>query len=391
MRVSLLLIPIALCAQPDPQELLRQSAAAIKQYKSYEIKSTISVQMRGGTVQSNLEMPSTVSVRRPDRMRVDSKSQAGSVTIVSDDEHTWILLTPLNQFIKRDAAAMPEEAVGKNGVLPGNLPDVSRFVRSTRLHGEEILKVGADRIPCWVIETLYDLIDLPDRGLKVRDAVQLTWISKAHHLNLQSTFHAQLRLSNVEEPIELTQSTRTTSLRFKVDFPDSLFTFTPPEGAKETADWTLPGIDKPDVIGKPAPDLKAKSIAGGDVDLSSLRGKVVLLHFWTTWCQPCKRELPVLEKLHGELAPSGLAVVGINVDEEQGVLRDFVTSFGLEYPVVPIESTHDLITTLSINAFPTVVLIDRDGKIVSYEVGARGEAALRADLAKAGIGAAASK
>jgi len=386
MRFLLLLIPLVLCAQPDPLELLRESAVAIKQYKSYEIKSIISVQMRGGTVQSNLEMPSTVSVRRPDRLRVDSKSQAGGVTIVSDSEHTWILLTPLNQYIKRDAAATPEEAVGKNSMLPANLPDVSRFVKSTRLHGEEILKVGADRIPCWVIETLYDLIDLPVQGLKVRDAVQLTWISKAHHLNLQSAFHAQLQLAKVEEPVLLTQSTRTTSLRFNIDFPDSLFTFTPPEGAIETADWTLPGVDKPDVIGKPAPDLKAKSIDGADVDLGSLRGKVVLLHFWTTWCRPCQRELPLFQKLHGELASSGLAVVGINVDDEQGAVREFVKSVGLEYPIVPLESSHELVTTLSINAFPTVVLIDRDGKVVTYEVGARGEAALRKDLSKAGIG-----
>ena len=87
MRIALLLVPALLCAQPDPRDLLRQSADAIKQYKSYQIKSTISVVMRGGTVQSNLDMPSTVSVRRPDRMRVESKSQAGGVTIVSDGDH----------------------------------------------------------------------------------------------------------------------------------------------------------------------------------------------------------------------------------------------------------------------------------------------------------------
>jgi thiol-disulfide isomerase/thioredoxin len=391
MRALLLFLPLVLSAQPDPQELLRQSTTAIKQYKSYEIKSTISVLMRGGAVQSDLEMPSTVSVRRPDRLRVESKSQAGGVTIVSDGDHTWILLTPLNQFIKRDAAATPEESVGKTGVLPHNLPDVSRFVRSTNLHGEEILQVGADRIPCWVIETVYDLIDLPDQGLKIRNAVQLTWISKSHHVNLKSTFHAQLRLSNVDVPVDLTQSTRTTSLRFNVPFADSLFTFHPPAGATETADWTLPGIDKPDVIGKPAPDLKAKSLDGADVDLAALRGKVVLLHFWTTWCTPCKRELPVLQKLHAELGDTGLAIVGVNVDDEEGPLRDFVKSVGLAYPVVPLESSHDLVTMLSVNAFPTVVLIDRDGKIVSYEVGARGEAALRSDLAKIGVAAAASK
>ena len=160
----LLLLPALLFAQPDPRELLRQSADAIKQYKSYEIKSTVSVVMRGGTVQSNLDMPSTVSVRRPDRMRVESKSQAGGVTIVSDGEHTWILLTPLNEFIKRDAAAAPEEAVGKSGVVPKSLPDVSKFVKTVQLHGEEILKVGTDRIPCWVIKPFMTSSTFPSRA-----------------------------------------------------------------------------------------------------------------------------------------------------------------------------------------------------------------------------------
>jgi thiol-disulfide isomerase/thioredoxin len=386
MRVLLLLLPAILAAQPDPRELLNQSADAIKQYKSYEIKSTVSVVMRGGTVQSNLDMPSTVSVRRPDKMRVESKSQAGGVTIVGDGEHTWILLTPLNEYIKRDAAAAPEEAGGKSGLLPKNLPDVNKFVKSIQLHGEEILKVGPDRIPCWVIETVYDTIDLPEQ-MSVRDAVQQTWISKAHHVNLQTTFHAKLHLPSAPDPVEMTQSTRTTSLRFNIDLPDSVFAFNPPTGAKQTEDWTLPGIDKPDVIGQPAPDLKAQSIHGDQIDLHALRGKVVMLDFWTTWCIPCKREVPVLEKLHTEFHDSGLELVSINVDDEQAAVRDFVKSMGVPYPVVPLGSSHDLVTTLSVNAFPTVVLIDREGKIVSYEVGARGEPAMRADLAKLGIGA----
>ncbi len=381
MRVSLLLVPALLYAQPDPRELLRQSADAIKQYKSYQIKSTVSVVMRGGTVQSNLDMPSTVSVRRPDRMRVESKSQAGGVTIVSDGEHTWILLTPLNQFIKREAATAPEEAVGKSGLLPKNLPDVSKFVKSVQLHGEEILKVGPDRIPCWIVQTVYDVIDLPDQGLSIHDAAQLTWISKGHHVNLQTTFHAKLTLTSVAEPVEMTQSTRTTSLRFNVDLPDTLFAFNPPNDATETADWTLPGIEKPDVIGKRVPDLKQ-----ADFDLRELRGKVVLLDFGTAWCVPCKRELPVLQKLHEEFQGSGLAVVGISVDD-----GDSIKSATLPYPVVPLDSSHDLITMLAVNAFPTVVLIDREGKIASYEIGVRGEAALRADLAKLGIGAVSSK
>ena len=251
----------------------------------------------------------------------------------------------------------------------------------------EILKVGADRIPCWVVQTIYDVIDLPGEGLSIHDAVQSTWIkSKVHHVNLQTTFHAKLNLPKVAEPRghDAIHADHVASLQHR-PARRPVHPFTPPEGAKETGDWTLPGIDKPDVIGKRAPELKTKSIEGADFDLRELRGQVVLLDFWTTWCGPCKREFPVLQKLHDEFREAGLSVVGINVDDDQSTLGEVVKSIGLPYPVIPLASSHDLVTLLAINAFPTVVLIDREGKVVSYEVGARGEAALREDLAKLGI------
>jgi len=83
------LVPGLLAAQPDPRELIRQSADAIKQFKSYELESVVFIDMQGGPIRNKLEMPSKVSVRRPDRMRIESRSQAGSIAIVSDGEHTW--------------------------------------------------------------------------------------------------------------------------------------------------------------------------------------------------------------------------------------------------------------------------------------------------------------
>ncbi len=390
MRASLLLVPCLLAAQPDPRQLLHDSIGAIREYKSYQIKSTLSVMMHGGRVESDLEMPSTVSVRRPDRIRVESTSQAGSFTIVSDGEHTWILLTPLNEYIQRDAAASPEDT-SRGGMLPGGLPNISRFEKSVKIEGEEILQVGPDRIACWIVETAYDTIDLPDQGMTARNGVQRAWISKLHHVSLQTTFHASLDLPGVAVPVELTESTRTTSIRFNPDLPDSLFAFTPPAGAKQTDDWTLPGMPKPAVIGKPAPDLKTRSLDGADFDLSALKGKIVLLDFWAVWCEPCKRELPVLQKLDREFRDKGLAVVGVNIDDENSAIEKFLKSFSIPYTIVSLPSTHDLISSLAVNAFPTVVLIDRDGNIASYEVGARGEAALRADLRKLGLGAGATK
>jgi thiol-disulfide isomerase/thioredoxin len=375
-------------SQPDPRELLKQSADAIKQYKSYQLESVIAVDMRGGPINDKLEMPSSISVKRPDKLRIESTSRAGTITIVGDGEHTWFYVSTVKKYVKRDAVESPEAVVINSGLLPKNLPDLNQSIKSVKLTGEETLDIGGVKTACWVVETIFDKITLPEQNVTVRDAVQITWISKDRRLTLQSTFGAKINLPDVAEPVEMTQSTHTTRVRLDVNLPDSMFVFTPPPGVVETEDWTLPGVTKPDLIGKPAPILttKVNAAGGAEIDLAALKGKVVLLDFWATWCAPCNRELPIIEKLQREFRDQGLVAMGVTVGEDRTTLENFVRAATLTYSNVSVEDGAAIVADLSLTAFPTIVLIDREGKIASYEVGARGEAALREDLKKLGIG-----
>ncbi len=350
MKLLACLIPVVVFAQqPDPRELLKQSTAAMQEYNSYQLESVVAIDMRGGPMNEKLEMPSSIAVKRPGKMRVESKSSAGAITIVSDGEHTWFYLSAAKKYVKRDAVESPDAAVINAGLLPRNLPDLNGSIKSVRLKGEDSIDIGGVKTTCWVVETIFDKIMLPEQGVSVRDGVQLTWIGKDKPLTLQSSFAATINLPGVAEPVEMTQSTHTTKVRLNVNLPDSMFVFTPPAGTKETDDWTLPGITKPDVIGKAAPS---------SLVLNSKK-PITLVLFATPSCAPCERERRVIEKVAAEFGDSGFAVM---------------TPSAGEFP------------ELSVTSFPTIVLIDRDGKIVSYEVGARGELALREDLKKAGIG-----
>jgi thiol-disulfide isomerase/thioredoxin len=384
-RLVILLAPALLIAQPDARELVRQASQAVKQYDSYQLESVVNIEMHGGVINTKLEMPSSISVRRPDHMRIESRSQAGTVDIVSDGAHTWYYLSATKKYIERVASASPEAAVGNAGFMPKNLPDVAKSIQSVKLTGEETLTIGGEKMPCWVIETTFDKIGVPEPPVLIREGKQISWIRKSDQLSLQNTFEATLELPGVAEPVHMTQSTQTTAVRLNIALPDSLFVFTPPAGAKQTEDWTLPGIVKPDVVGRTAPDFRGTTLEGAEVALADLKGKVVLLDFWASWCQPCRRELPGLEKLHHEFGDAGLAVVGINVGEDASAVKKFLGETPLSYPLVPLDESAELVAKLSVSSFPTIVLIDREGKIASYEVGARGEAALRADLEKLGI------
>src|ERR1041385_4671647 len=129
LRIApILLASLAIAQTPDPRALIAESAAAIKKYQSYHLESMVTVDVRGGRLDTHIDMPSSISVRRPDRMRIRSRSQAGPVEIVSDGEHTWFYLSAVKKYVKRDAVGSPEAAIGNSGLLPSHLPDLEKSV-----------------------------------------------------------------------------------------------------------------------------------------------------------------------------------------------------------------------------------------------------------------------
>ena len=116
-------------------------------------------------------------------------------------------------------------------------------------------------------------------------------------------------------------------------------------------------------VGEVAPDFRLRSLAGGTGDLASLRGRVVLVNFWATWCPPCVEEMPSLERLHRTLGPEGLAVVTISVDEDDSAVREFVARHGLSLPILRDPGAH---TAASYRAagYPETFLIGREGTLM---------------------------
>jgi len=118
------------------------------------------------------------------------------------------------------------------------------------------------------------------------------------------------------------------------------------------------------------PAFTAQTLAGESVSLTGLRGRVVLLNFWATWCLECRPEMPVLERLHRELASQGLAVLGINVREEPRVIRRYAVELGLTFPLV-LDPEGRIQRGYGVVGLPTTFLIGRDGRPVARAIGAR--------------------
>lgn len=123
-------------------------------------------------------------------------------------------------------------------------------------------------------------------------------------------------------------------------------------------------------VGRPAPAYRGITLDGDSTSLDAARGDVVLLNIWATWCEPCKRELPVLEQLHQHRAPDGLRLIGVSVDAqgEENAVRSFATEYGLSYPIWLDPSERVTATFLAVGV-PASYLIARDGTLLWRHVG----------------------
>ena len=127
-----------------------------------------------------------------------------------------------------------------------------------------------------------------------------------------------------------------------------------------------------------APDFTLERLDGsGDLQLSSLRGKVVILNFWASWCTPCKEEAPFLEELWRANRDRGLVVVGLDAKDFRADARRFVERFSLSFPTV-FDGPGELVGPYGVTGFPETFVIDREGLVVAAFRGAvNGEAERR--------------
>lgn len=124
-------------------------------------------------------------------------------------------------------------------------------------------------------------------------------------------------------------------------------------------------------VGSVAPDYKAVDLATGDsVALGSLRGQVVLLNIWATWCEPCRVEMPSMERLHQQLGPQGLKVVAVSIDEsDSSVVKGFQRQFGLTFRILQ-DRVRGIERVYQTTGVPESFVLNREGRIVKKVIGA---------------------
>ena len=140
------------------------------------------------------------------------------------------------------------------------------------------------------------------------------------------------------------------------------------------------GTDGPE----PAPRFRAKTLEGEQFTNSSVKGKVVLFQFWTTWCPYCKSEESLVNDITAEFADKGLIVLAVDVAESKRKVLQYLKEHPRKCRIVLTEDTN-LAAMYQANSYPIYVVVDRDGNIVDTQRGAGGERSLRRMLEQAGL------
>jgi len=135
--------------------------------------------------------------------------------------------------------------------------------------------------------------------------------------------------------------------------------------------WATGPPPEPIRPGQEAPGFELPRLAGGPpVRLADLRGKVVLLNFWATWCKPCEDEMPAMQRLHEALAGTDFELLAVSLDDDRAAVEAFQERLGLGFPIL-LDPAKKVSVAYQTYRYPESYLIDREGRILARYVGPR--------------------
>jgi thiol-disulfide isomerase/thioredoxin/outer membrane lipoprotein-sorting protein len=368
--------------------ILSQSASTYRSLGHYLFEGTVHVVLTGPRAPQIKDAPFLVAVGPEGRMRDQVTSALIGGMMVSDGKETIVYNAGLGQYTRRksevDTAMSPVPNRGVAGAILGRFRAIDDGALSAkRLPDARVTLEGVDR-DCFVLEVAYP----PSTpNVQIEELPRTYWIDKQTHLVLR-----QLTVVKADGPqyggkVEQREEITFRRAMLEPTLPDSIFVFQPPAGSREVAEFAMnPEGRNPGAafIGQTAIDFTLKDLEGKSHSLKSLRGKIVLLDFWATWCGPCRMTMPQVAKIHTEYKTRGVEVMSINIGESADKAGAYLQKNGYRFTAL-LDQDRTVAEQYKVGGIPTLVVIDRVGNVSDYMVGMRDEVALRDALAKAGI------
>jgi tetratricopeptide (TPR) repeat protein/outer membrane lipoprotein-sorting protein len=343
----------------DPAAILNQAASAYREASNIELRGTKIREQHDDFVDNVVRTPFILVLTPENKFRQESKNEAGTDLQVGDGQKHWDYSARTNKYAVNAGTPNPLSLFNSEVDL--------RFTTSNLLEAkflrQESLEAGGAQHFCDVIQAHYDRYQA--RNTDVGDV--LFWIEEGSHIVWKTRLAIVTGVGDFGGKITTFETTLYSGVKMNQDLAASTFTFTTPPGATEQNAGKTDAREA--LLGRPAPDFKLRDLGGDELQLSALKGKVVLLDFWATWCVPCRMAMPKLNSLFKQLNKQDVVVMGIDVNEDEKTVRDFIRKNKYEYPILVPGRGSPVIGNYEAHALPTMVLIDKNGVVADYKVG----------------------
>lgn len=404
---------------PEAEKVLRQLSGYYTKLESASLQMVTSVHQEVAGQKKTAEVTREVDMKRPNMLSVKASSGDQTTTLSCDGEKVYTYLSSQQAYSVSDAPkslgalAQSNDPVARQITSVGQVPGGMNLLWLFSKNPSQNLVRGAKEVRHAGVEE--------EKGEKfdhlriVRDRIDWdVWVARSDEPRIHRISPDMTRLvEQIKQQLQQARPDQEVDIKLDINIqfqkwqPNAklekeAFSFSPPSGAQEVESWMefmrarmeeqqkkaqeaqsqRSQKDPRDMVGKAAPDFTLEKLGGGEVKLSSHESKdIVVLDFWASWCGPCQRLMPIMEKISEDYADKDVAFYAVNVGESAEKARTFLENQELDLLVL-LDTELSVAQEYGVTGIPQTVLVGKDGVVeaVHRGVGQDTEKQLKSEL-----------